>query len=156
MPAAVSAWRGVARNIIPALVGQGLGSNAIIGVLRGLGLGYRRITMLADIRQVTGLSRLERTVIGVVSDVLFPQFGMVESPLRRARKYRVYGRVTVEDVDTGAREERMVSFYTDTRDSKEGWERSFLAESEGTESRGAQRYVALQIASVEHQAGWSY
>lgn len=156
MPAAVSAWRGVARNIIPALVGQGLGSNAIINILRGFGLGYRRITMLADIRQVTGLARLERAVLGVAANVIFPQYGMVEGPLRRARRYRVYGRVTVEDVDTGAKEERMVSFYTDTRDSKEGWERSFLEETDVAGYGTGKRFAALTIASVEHQAGWGY
>jgi len=156
MALTASAWKGVARMVMPALVKQGLGSNAIINTLRSLGLSYRRIDMLADIREFTGLAKLEGAVLRIGADVIFPQFGMVETGLRRARAYRIFGRVTVEDVETGERDERFVSFYTDTRDTKAGWERSFLEASEGSESRGAQRYIGMQIASVEHQAGWSY
>lgn len=156
MPAGVSVWRGVARLVMPSLVRQGLGSNAIINVLQGLGLSYRRTVMLGDIREFSGLARLERVVMSVASDVLFPQHAMVETSLRRARPYRVFGRLTVEDTTTHEQFERFVSFYADERDSKAGWSEAYVEQWQETESGRLMRAMKMQIASVEHQQGWSF
>jgi uncharacterized protein related to proFAR isomerase len=151
-----TAVRAIGRLAIGGLVKQGLGSNAIIGVLAEVGLSYRRTTMLADIREFTGLMRLEKTVRQVAMDAIFPQHAMVETYLRRARRYRVFGTLTVEDPLTWERKEVNVSFYTDDRKSKEEWEQDFFEEFRDSESAQGGELLDLQIRSVSHQSGWSY
>ncbi len=148
--------RALARAMIGSYVSAGLGSNAIINVFRDLGIGYRRTTMLEDIRQITGLARLENTVKNLPSNLLFPQYGMVQSYLRRARRYRVYVRATVEDLKTGESFEKMTSFYTDSRMSKDDWESTWLDQFAESASGKMFGVVDGRIASVEHNVGFDY
>ncbi|KKL23662.1 hypothetical protein LCGC14_2423180, partial [marine sediment metagenome] len=67
---------------VPGLVKRGLGSNAIINWARGTIGGYRRVNMLADIRRISGLAKLEKAVRSASSNVLFPKYTMVESNYR--------------------------------------------------------------------------
>lgn len=137
-------------------VAQYQSANAIIRALQGRGLGYRRQTMLDDIRQINGLAKLEMQVLNIPSSQLFPQFGMVESYLRRARKYRVYVRVSYEDIESGEITESMASFYTDERKSKDAWEQDFSEMFPESESGKMYSLSDARIASVEHQRGFSY
>ncbi len=112
--------------------------------------------MLDDIRQINGLAKLEMQVLNIPSSQLFPQFGMVESYLRRARKYRVYVRVSYEDIESGEITESMASFYTDERKSKDAWEQDFSEMFPESESGKMYSLSDARIASVEHQRGFSY
>jgi hypothetical protein len=156
MPAAIGVMRAVGRLAIAGFTAQGFTANRIINELRALGLSYRRQTMLEDIRYFTGKLKLEDAVRRVGADVLFPQHAMVETYLRRARKYRVFGDLTIEDPVTGEKLTRTVSFYTNKRASKRDWEQDFFGEFEGSESQGSMRFLSLEIRSVEHQSGWKY
>lgn len=156
MPLAFSAARAIARLAIAGFVKQGLTSNAIIRQLGNLALTYRRTTMLLDIREFSGLMRLERAVRAIPWDVVMPQYGMVETYLRRARRYRVFGIATRTDPRTGEESESVVSFYTNKRGSKNEWYEQFMREYQGSESEGAWMFTDFEVTSVEHQKGWKY
>ncbi len=146
----------IRRSVISNLVSAGLGSNAIIRELGTLGLSYRRVNMLADIRSASGLMKLEKTISTISASIPFPRYAMVESTLRRNRRYRVYGKLELNNALTGEHEIRNVSWYTNTRDSKEGWARDFLSAYERETYEGSMYAVDLTVSSVEHQSGWKY
>lgn len=156
MPSEYGLVRAAARLLIGPLIQQGLGSNAIIRQLQGIGMSYQRTVMLADIRSFSGMAKLETTVRKIAGDLVFPQYGMVESTLRRARKYRIYGTLTLEDQDTWETTQRHVSFYSDDRRSKDDWEAEVMDLYEGGIYEEARRINLFEITSVEHQRGWNY
>lgn len=156
MPLAFSAVRAVARLAIAGFAKEGLTANAIVRQLGNLSLTYRRTMMLLDIREFTGLMRLESAVKNIPWNVVMPQYGMVETYLRRARRYRVFGRVTRTDPRTGEEDEKPVSFYTNARGSKNDWYDAFMKEYQGSESEGAWLFTDFEVTSVEHQKGWKY
>ena len=156
MPVAFGVVRDRARLAIAGFAAEGLTANAIIRQLGNLSLTYRRTTMLLDIREFTGLMRLESTVRRVAWDVVFPQYGMVETYLRRARRYRVHAIAIQVDPRTGEETERNVSFYTNTRGSKNDWYDAFMQEYTGIPGTPSELIKDLEIISVEHQKGWKY
>ena len=54
--------RAVGRSVIPRLFREGYSANAALRQLRSMGMGYRRITYLADWRELTGVTKLENVV----------------------------------------------------------------------------------------------
>lgn len=156
MPLAFSAVRAVARLAIAGFAREGLTANAIVRQLGNLSLTYRRTTMLLDIREFTGLMRLEHTVRTIPWNVVMPQYAMVEVVPRRPRRYRVFGIVTRTDPRTGEETEKAVSFYTNTRGSKNDWYDAFMKEFQGSESEGDWFFTDFEVTSVEHSRGWRY
>jgi hypothetical protein len=148
--------RAVARAAIPGLLKQGLGSNAIINYLKPKGLTYRRVNMLADIRHFSGLAKLENTVKVVAGDVIFPRYAMVETEYRAARRYYVKARMTILDEDTLEESERWVSFYDNTRKSKDQWSADFVRGYMEGRYGVSELIQDVSIASVEHKRGWAH
>jgi len=153
---AITELRAFGKPFIPQLVAQGLSSNRIIGELAKYGVSYRRQNMLADIREITGLARMEAFTRAVNPAQAFPKFGMIETELRRDRKYRVFGKLEYQDTLTGETFEKQVSFYTDINKGKDLWDEDFLGEYEEGEYKPAKYVTGFNILNVEHQAGWSY
>jgi len=144
------------RLMIPDLIRRGLGSNAIIRELANITGTWRRSVMLQDIRQFSGLMKLERAVRALSPDRLPTKAHMVESDLRRARKYRVYGTLTVENTETGETTTKTVSMYTNDLKSKTEWENDYL---DPHRLQGYTQGITLQgleIKSIEHNKGFAY
>ncbi len=141
---------------VPGLLTRGLGSNAMINWAKGTIGGYRRINMLQDIRRITGLAKLEKAVRLVSPDVMFPQYTMVESNFRAARRYFVKGKMTVTDDETGEESERWVSFYSNKRMTKQVWTEDFIAGYAEGRYGAFETIKDVSIVSVEHKKGWAY
>ncbi len=141
---------------VPGLLKQGLGSNAMISWAKGTIGGYRRVNMLQDIRRITGLAKLEKAVRLVSPDVMFPQYTMVESNYRAARRYFVKGKMTVTDDETGEESERWVSFYSNKRMTKQVWTEDFIAGYAEGRYGAYETIKDVSIVSVEHKRGWAY
>ena len=141
---------------VPGLMKRGLGSNAMINWAKGTIGGYRRVNMLADIRRISGLGKLEKAVRLVTPDVLFPRYTMVESNFRAARRYFVKAKMTVFDDETGDTYDRWVSFYSNRRMTKQVWTEDFI-KGYAQGKYGAHETIRdVQIVSVEHKQGWQY
>jgi hypothetical protein len=153
--AIVGSIRAIARTAIPRLVAQGLGSNAIIRSLAGMNLTYRRVNMLADIRKFSGLAKLEKVARSLPGDVLYPRYGMVEAEFRAARRYLVTARMTLFDEEHQQEEERWVSFYSNTRMSKDQWTSAFVQGYAAGRYEANMQIVSVDIASVLHKPGWA-
>lgn len=153
---AISELRAFGKPFIPQLVRQGLSSGRIISTLKQHGVSYRRTDMLKDIREVTGLARMESFTRAADPRKAFPKFGMIETTLRKDRRYRVFGKLEYRDTLTGETFMKDVSFYTDTNKGKELWDDDFLDQYEMGEYKPAMYVTDFTIVNVEHQTGWSY
>jgi len=153
---AISSNRTLVKPFIPSLVREGLSANRIIQTFRALGLGYRRTDMLSDIREASGLAKLEGIVRSVDPFQAMPRYAMVETRLPADRRYRIFGKAKIKDKETGEEFEQMVSMYDDENKGKAGWTESWLdyIPETGTGEKG--KVIDLEIVSVEHNQGWRY
>lgn len=141
---------------VPGLLKQGLGSNAMINWARGTIGGYRRVNMLGDIRRITGLAKLEKAVRLVSGSKLFPQYTMVESDFRSARRYFVKAKMLVYDEEIGDSYEKWVSFYDNQRSTKDQWTNDFMSGYVAGRYGEGVSIQSMEIVSVEHKKGWAY
>ena len=148
--------RAIGRLLIPQFVQQGMGSNEIQRQFKAMGLGWRRQVMLADIREVTGMMKLERIVRAIPRNQLPRKSHVVETDLRRARKYRVHAEITYEDTETGEIITKKGSFYTDTLDTPAGWEDQYIEMKRKEDYKPDQEVLAVQPVSIEHNKGFRY
>jgi len=112
--------------------------------------------MLADIRKVKGLAKLEAAVRKVSSTVLLPKYVMYEDDYRSARRYFVKATMQIFDEGSGDTYERWVSFYTNRRASKDQWTRDFLAGYVEGRYGSAEQILDMELVSVAHKKGWAY
>ena len=148
--------RAAARAMMPRLVNYGWDSSKIIKWLGGHGATYRRITMLADIRQFRDMADFSPRTVSYNVAKLFPKSMMGEADLTRQLRYHVYGTGRYTNIETGAVSYRRLSFYDDTRRSKADWGNEFTHQK--LESDSDPLYVVdnITISYVEHNKGLDY
>jgi len=144
-------------SMVPMMFNLGFSSNRMIRQCRTVfGGAYRRQTMLQDINEIVGrktkqyfVERLERTVIPHRSD-------MVETYLRSASRYRVFGNATYVNIKTN--EERMapMSMYSDRLQTLDTWEEMYGEEVEKENMYEGEVFMGINFTSIEHQAGSPY
>lgn len=151
----IRAW---GRLLIPHFVQQGLSANAIIREVKKAlgGRGWRRQVMLADIREAMGIMRLEKVVRGLPRDKRPPKSAMVETDLRRPRKYRVFADAEYMDLETRKVEKKTVSWYTDTLRTKEEWAIEFTDYVEREKYKPGFAVKSVEIKAIEHNRGFTY
>jgi len=148
--------RAIFRAMISQLVGLSLSSNFMVREARRLGISYRRQIMLQDIREIGGLLGKEASVKQISSSILIPKGVMVETDLRRARNYRVFGDVVYTNVNTGVERRQTISFYDDQRRSKDDYISFYERDKEESEYLPEESITSLAIRSVEHNKGLPY
>ena len=148
--------RAAARAMMPRLVGYGWSPSKITKWLGGHNATYRRVTMLADIRQFRQVAEFGPKVVKLPTSKIVPKSILSEVDLSRARRYRVYGMGKYTDVETGAVRYRNLSFYDDTRRSKDEWAEEFERMKQAENYKPDQEITDIQIIHVEHNKGLSY
>lgn len=81
---------------------------------------------------------------------------MIETELRRRRKYRITGHFRVRDVETGYFKDEIRNFYSDTLRTKEGWSDEFMTRYSIPEIARYKIYESGEIVTIEHNKGWAY
>lgn len=142
--------------MIPRLVDYGWGSNRIIRWLGKYGVHVRRATMLADIRQFRNMAQFGPRVVKYATGKIIPKSLLSEVNLSRARRYRVYGMAKYTDVETGYVRYKNVSFYDDTRRSKDEWSEEFEDMMKAEDYKPDQAISDIRILHVEHNRGLDY
>ena len=148
--------RAIGRLLIPQFVAQGMGSNEIQRQFKAMGLGWRRQVMLADIREVTGMMKLERIVRAIPRNQLPRKSHMVETDLRRARKYRIFVEAHVEDIETGEQYIVKKSMYSDELNTPEGWESEYIDHEQEDTTDPTKWINGVDLVSIEHNKGFAY
>ena len=156
MPLIEGVARAVWRAFIPAFFSQGYTFRGAIAMLRGLGYGLRTTVALTDWRSINGLIRGQYAARNVDPAKRYPQNKMVETDLGRAYKYRVYGQATYTNIATGEESSKIVSLYTNTWFSKQGWAKEFERWKEKMEYETGWLISNVDMKVAEHNAGFSY
>ena len=90
------------------------------------GATYRRQEMLDDIRKFQGHLKYQAGIEKLSGDSLVPKAWMVEVELKEpGAKYRVFGKGTFYDWNTGAEYEKTVSFYHTSWMEKDDYAEAF-------------------------------
>jgi hypothetical protein len=155
--------RAIFSLLVPQFVAQGLGANAILRSINPLlqaipevGVGIQRQWGLDEIRRIGGKMKLQDAVEAWAEDVRPGRHLMVETELKQAYKYRVYGSAMAEDVETGEISEHAVSMYTDNWIDKTEWEKEYLGDKALTESDPRFITTGVRWQSIEHNVGMAY
>jgi len=148
--------RAIGQVMINALLGEGLGSNAIIRALRSAGASYRRADMLSDIRDFAGRAKYEANVLGLNRNTVIPGTWMSETELNIPYKYRVFGNADILDDETGDVFRTTKSFYTDDLAEVGDWENEFISAAQESYSMEGQSITNFQVKSVQHNEGYPF
>lgn len=154
--AIVGSARAVFRSFAPQWVRLGWSANQMINRAREMGIGFRRSEMLAITRAATGLEKLEKAVRATAGDALFPKYAMVEADFRAARRYLIHGVIRYTDPETGEETVDHISFYDNTRKTKDQWVSDWFDRSAWSDSVEMVAIHGLEIVSVQHKPGWGY
>lgn len=156
MPLARAVGRAMMTRMLPGWLNQGRSVTALYRHFVAEGAGYRKQTFLKDAREITGLMKKEKAVRALSSQVIPTKAHMVEMDLRRARRYRVFGRARYFDTWEDTESEQPISFYTDTLESKSDWEQRWSEEFQSDEKYERYHLRGMQITAIEHQKGAPY
>jgi len=130
--------------------------NQTLREFRRLGWGIRRADALAAFRAVNNLQKGWKAAEGISRTVLYPLNKMVEAANLRGWKYRVHGTATYRDLETGEEWSKEVSYFTDKRNSLEGWEADYVRDYPEIDTEPENAVIGATFAVVEHQEGFSY
>ncbi len=148
--------RAAARVMIPSLVAQGLGARRIVATLRTAQLGYRYANMLQDIRAATHYGRWGKQVEAVAMSDIVPRYMMIETYIKRARRYMVRFKVSALNAETNETETRWFTVLTDTLKTKAEMATDFLLPYVTWPSRPELQITGINVAEVAHQRGGLY
>lgn len=107
------AIRDVAWDYLRSLVDKGFGLDAIQKTLQGVGLGYRREVMSADINVLLGKGISERAIKSFPKYFVPDEAYTVPTPKDLKHKYLYEFNVTGKSLVSGEPEDRTYSLYTD-------------------------------------------
>lgn len=144
------------RMVIGAVIPLDWSSRRIINYLARTTGTYRRTDMLRDIREAKDIFEYGSKVNALAVNIRPPKTVMVEIELKRARKYRVFGRTREVNRDTGRVSYKQISFYDDTLRTKDKWGKEYLKQKEEARYELEEDITNVDIFAIEHHEGWSY
>lgn len=148
--------RALGLTMIKTLSRTGMGTNAIIRLVRKAGYGYSNLLMGQDVRRYTGRFLNEYWVKKTRPDEIVSRWHMVEAELKRPYKYQVFGEVTYWDSATDTYVFDTGSLYTDHYVTPEEWEERYIEESPRGDTDPEMEVVGFKTTSVEHNVGYEY
>lgn len=153
--AIVGSARAVFRSFAPGWAKLGWSANAMINEAKRLNISFRRKEMLTTTRWATGLAKLEAAARRADPDQLFPQYAMVPSDFRSARRYLIHAEIYFTDPVTGQSVTEHISFFDNTLKTKNQWLGDWFDKAAWTDSKEAAAIHGATIVSVEHKMGWA-
>lgn len=148
--------RFLGRMVFGEYVRRGWSSASIIRELAKTTGTYRRTTMLRDIREAQDIEAFGGLVQKLPVNVTPPRDIMVETTLRRRRKYRVFGRVKEINIETGRVSYDNISFYDGKLRTKEQWGNEYLRQKKESDSDPTVTIDEIDIWSIEHDDRFGY
>jgi len=152
------AWteRPFARVWIPSLVREGLGITKIVNTLKDMGFGYRTQTMFQDVHAFKGFMDKEYLFSGFDRSIVPSGDMFVETELRRAKSFRVFGEAKVYNMQTGEYETRMISMYTNHIGSFDEMEAEFLRLKEEEKYEPSEIVEGIAFKGIQHNEDFPY
>lgn len=152
-----SAIRTFAKAFMGSYVEMGFSSRMIQkDLISRFGKAYRFQNIQADIRSFTGMMK-KQSILGKISTTTaVPNYAIVETELLAPYRYRVYAKLKVTEVETGATKEQYISFYDDERKSKDQWTQDFLSDYSDMYYNQNTIITSIDITMIEHDKRLSY
>lgn len=149
--------RAIGQAIFKQLAPELMSATKMIAVARNLGGTYRKTDMLADIRQYTGRIKYQANIMAMGGNNIVPRGWMVEVKLNEpGANYRVFGKATLYDWNSGMPIEQTVSFYhTDLMD-KDDYAQDFNEYYNSGYSEQNIELMDFQQTALEHNIGKPY
>ena len=144
------------RMVIGAVVPMDWSTRRIINYLAGTVGTYRRTDMLKDIREAKDIYTYGSKVKDLAINIRPPTDIMVETKLKRARRYRVFASARHVNKETGRVSYHNISFYDDSLRTKEQWEDEYIDQKEKDEYEVGETVTDVDIFAIEHHEGWGY
>ena len=149
----------VGRVLMSKLARMFTSVSAIVSEARNLGHDYGYVNMVRDASFFKQAHALENALAMFDPTRLITKNRMVETRFERDAAFRVYGIMTVKQMDTGETNLAPVSMYTDYRGSKAQYEQEFILKWEGdmtTSDYGRKKVVAFDVDLVVHNRKYGY
>ena len=141
------------KRMAPELVSAG----EMIRMAKKLGGSYRRTDMLADIRQYTGRIKYQANIIGMGGNNAVPRGWMVETKLNEpGANYRVFGKATLYDWNSGTTIEQTVSFYHTDLMAKDDFAQEFNSYYNSGYTEQNLELLNFDQTALEHNLGQPY
>lgn len=148
--------RSMARMVMPTLLRHGWRPTAIRSYLRQKGYAYARRTMAMDLREMQNSYNFGRKVMAYPKNVIPVRSVINETTLTLDRKYKVVGRATVRDVQTGKLSYPMRSFYTDELQTLDELAESYIMLEVDREGYKNEIMESFQVLELLHNVEWPY
>jgi hypothetical protein len=114
--------RAIGKAIIDRLAPSGLGTNALIRIVRSQGYGYNTKKMGEDIRSAQGRVKYQYFIEKLNNNELISESLMVQKDLGYPAKYRVFGNFTYYDPIADDYYTEIKSMYTNDYAKKGAWQ----------------------------------
>lgn len=148
--------RAIGRAILKGLAGENLPISQMISIARRADGGYRYQVMLEDARKFTGRVKYQTQVERLSYNAVVPRSYMIETSLNQDVRYRVLGKATFYDEESGQYFSKDVSFYTDDYAKVGDYGKSF-SESFGEYYEDQDLPITeFKVIGIEHNAGYDY
>lgn len=148
--------RAIFRAMVPQLYGMGMSFNRMIREARAWGRSYRRQTMLADIREITGMYAKQYFITSMKRDIMPRPGVMVETVLRRASKYMIRATNTYQNRVTGETSVRDIAFYADNRQTLDAYEAGYKAAIRDMKEYQDEDLLNMEFKAIFHNEGMPY
>lgn len=102
----------IGQTVLKKLAPQGLPIDTMISIARRAGGGYRYQEMRNDARVYSGKVKYQTLIERLGYDNRIPEAWQVSNDLKEQAKYRVFGKVTMYDEESGRYLTKNASFYT--------------------------------------------
>lgn len=149
--------RAIGRAIFKTLAPEALSANAMIKIAQKLGGAYRRQDMLTDIRQLTGRIKYQGNITTMGGNNAVPRGWMVEVRLNEpGANYRVFGKATFYDWNSGTEIVQTVSFYHTDLMAKDDYAEDFNMYFNSGYSEQNMELLGFDQTALEHNLGQPY
>lgn len=142
--------------ILQELAPQGIPINRMISIARASGGGYRYQDMRDDARKFTGRVKYQGAIERLSYNDVVPRGWMVETELKQPVKYRVFGKATFFDEESGQYLQKNVSFYTNDLAKTGDYGQSFFDTFQGRYESEDFPITEFKVTGMEHNSGFGY
>ena len=149
--------RAIGQAIFKQMAHDLASAGSMIRMAKKLGGSYRRTEMLADIRQYTGRIKYQANILGMSGNKVVPRGWMIEVRLNEpGANYRVFGKATFYDWNTGQPIDQTVSFYHTDLMAKDDFAQEFNDYFNSGYSEQNLELMDFEQTALEHNVGMPY
>lgn len=149
--------RAIGQAIFKSMAGEFASAAEMMRAAKRLGGSYRKTDMLADIRTYTGRMKYQSRIMNLTGNSAVPKAWMVEVQLKEpGANYRIFGKATFYDWNTGTEFQQNVSFYHTDWMEKDDYATNFNDYFKGGYQEENLELISFEQSGLDHNLGKPY